>query len=385
MSQPGLITDQQVWDQLAQKLALEPELALDTESNSMYAFQEQICLVQIGTATDTFLLDPLAVKDLSALGEILADPGITKVLHGSDYDLRSFARGYGFRVHSLFDTEISARFLGMLTPNLAAVLEQFLEVTIAKSRKLQRSNWALRPLTALALEYAASDVDHLLPLAEDLRKRLREAGRLEWVQEECLRLEQAGFQPSSAEAEGFLRVKGSDRLSPRELAVLKELHAFREAEAQRMNWPPYRIMRNESLLRLAQSPRLPLEQVEGLAPQMLRRAGGRIRAALARGQQGPEYHRAERTRRVNPWTPKSQARLQGLKQWRIERGAALGLDPALLWPASSLERLALQPEDRRELSGEADSADVRTWQRANFAREVASVLSASAPDSAPNS
>ncbi|MFQ6029360.1 MAG: ribonuclease D [Dehalococcoidia bacterium] len=374
MNQPRLISDQKAWEQVAPRLAAEPELALDTESNSMYAFQEQICLVQIGTPTEAYLLDPLAVKDLSALGEILAAPHIRKVLHGSDYDLRSFARDYGFRIHPLFDTEISARFLGMVAPNLAAVLQYFLDVDIPKSRKLQRSNWAVRPLSDLALEYAANDVRYLLPLATELRQRLQAAGRLEWVEEESARLENHAVQTSNGTTEAFLKVKGSDRLGPRELAVLKELFAFREEEAQRMNWPPFRIMRNESLLRLAQDPQTPLEQIEGLPPQLLRRSGNRIRSALDRGKRGPEYKRADRPRRANPWTPPAQARLQELKKWRNEQGAFLGLDPSLLWPVSSLERLALQPEAREDLIGAEEAGDVRAWQRENFAQELTAVL-----------
>ena len=179
-----LIATQEGWDHLADRLTAFPELAIDTESNSMHAYRSRICLIQIASPEASYLLDPLTVQDLSALGRILQDSSITKVMHGADYDLRCFYREYDFEVTGLFDTEICARFLGMLSPNLAAVIKAYLDVDIPKSRKLQRSNWALRPLGAEATTYAAADVQHLISLAAKLRQRLKEAGRLDWVGEE---------------------------------------------------------------------------------------------------------------------------------------------------------------------------------------------------------
>jgi ribonuclease D len=204
VNRPQLITKQQEWEQIAARLAGETELAIDTEANSMYAYRGRICLIQIGSADSAYLLDPLAVTDLSALGAILNDPSVTKILHGSDYDLRSFYREYGFKVSGLFDTETCARFLGMLSPNLADVLRNFLGVAIPKSRRLQRSNWALRPLPPEAVAYAAADVQHLIPLADKLRQLLAEAGRLDWVKEEFSRLQEAGAIPHEGTEPAFL-------------------------------------------------------------------------------------------------------------------------------------------------------------------------------------
>ena len=156
MSRALLIDDQQSWQNIAAKLESEPLLALDTESNSLHAYRERVCLIQIATAREIFLLDPLAVTDLSALGRLLANSSITKVAHGSDYDVRCLHRDYGFTVRSLFDTEIAARFLGSSRTNLASVLEGFLSVEIPKSRSLQTSDWGRRPLSPLAMDYASS-------------------------------------------------------------------------------------------------------------------------------------------------------------------------------------------------------------------------------------
>lgn len=388
MNRPQLITDQKEWNRLAANLSREPELAIDTEANSMYAYRGRICLIQIGTADSVCLVDALSVYDLSILGTILADPSVTKILHGSDYDLRSFYREYGFKVAGLFDTETCARFLGVLSPNLAAVLRSFLGVEIPKSRRLQRSNWGLRPLSGEAIDYAAADVRHLIPLAGQLRRLLAAMGRLDWVREEFSRLEETGATVHEATEPAFLRIKGSDRLSPRELAVLKELYEFRELEAERLDWPPYRVARNEALLYLAQQPSTPLEEAPDLSPQLVRRAGNKLRAAVQRGQRGPEVNRPPRPTRNHSPGREVQGRRQLLKQWRNDRGAALGLDPALLWPATSLERLAHRPDTWQSELAETGAAEIRAWQRREFAPELAEVLRDAArrfppPDPAP--
>ena len=373
MTQPELITTQGQWDRVAGHLSQAPELAIDTEANSMYAYRGRICLIQIASAQAVYLLDPLAVKDLSSLGEILADATVTKVMHGSDYDLRSFHREYDFTVAGLFDTETSARFQGMVSPNLAAVLQQFLDVEIPKSRRLQRSNWGLRPLSGEAVTYAASDVQHLIPLAHKLRQLLEESGRLAWVKEEFARLEEVGRTAAALAAPDYLRVKGSDRLDPQQLSVLKELFDLRDSEAERIDQPPYRVMGNDVLLHLAQAPHTPLEAVPGLSPHLVRRLGGRMQAGIQRAMRGPGLQRPARPRRTPP-SREIQSRQQKLKQWRSEKGAELALDPALIWPATSLERLALDPGSWESELSEQGGAEIRAWQRNEFGAELGTVL-----------
>ena len=387
MSRAVLVTNQANWEEIAAKLGRETELALDTESNSLYVYRERVCLIQMGTREETFLLDPLAVDDLSSLGRLLADPSLVKVLHGSDYDLRSLNRDYGFRIQGLFDTEIAARFLGSTSPNLASVLQESLGISIPKSRKMQTSNWGSRPLSSLAIEYAANDVSHLVAMAANLREKLLRAGRLRWAGEECQRLQQTKYSPPQPPEVTFLRVKGSARFTPRELAIMKELFLAREEAAARLDCPPFKVLSNDVLVRIVQSCSnssaavLEGEGIAGLSPLVVRRWGALIRAAIARGQQGPEYHRAPLERGERSWSPESRGRLQRLKQWRAARGAALGLDPALLWPAASLERWALhraldgsfQTGGREDRRSPVDEPEVRDWQRREFQAELEAI------------
>ena len=383
MPQVTLINTQTAWESIAARLAQEPELALDTESNSLYTYRERICLVQVATREEAFILDPLAVHDLSALGQLLADPSKVKVLHGSDYDLRSLDRDYGFNITSLFDTETASRFLGETSPNLASVLATFLGVSIAKSRKLQRSNWALRPLSQEALDYAANDVRHLGRLADQLRQRLERLGRRPWVQEEFQRLERARYTPIRPPEVAFYRVKGIEQLRPRALAVFKQLFLWREEEAQRLDRPPFQVLGNETLVSLAQASDSSGDahpaRVRAAFPRLSRRFEEGVQAAIRLGLAGPEVSRPGPPRQDNSWDGDSRQRLQHLKGWRTSRGAALGLDPALLWPAVSLERLALDPQHwRAELlddGAEGGSGDVRTWQRREFGPELRELVS----------
>jgi ribonuclease D len=380
LRQTSLINTQSAWEIAAARLSRESELALDTESNSLYTYHEQICLIQISNREETFLVDPLAVEDLSTLGELLADPSIVKIFHGSDYDLRSFDRDYGFKVQGLFDTETSARFLGQTSSNLASVLETFLGVSIPKSRKMQRSNWAVRPLTPLAREYAANDVRYLVQLACELRHRLASVNRLGWVQEECRRLEQTRYAQPNPPGLAFLRAKGTEQLRPQALAVFKELFLWRDAEAQRREHPPFRVVSNETLVHLAQSsagsPKTSLEMVREALPNAPKQFWRGIQAAIEQGLAAPKVHRPQPPRYTSSWSPECRGRLQLLKQWRTQRAASLELDPALLWPAVSLERIALQPRDWRVELLDETNGDVRAWQRREFGQELRSVLGA---------
>ena len=373
MSRTLLIDDQRSWQDVATKLESEPLLALDTESNSLHTYRERVCLIQIATVGDIFLLDPLAITDLSALGRMLANPSISKVAHGSNYDVRCLHRDYGFTVRSLFDTELAARFLGTAKTNLASVLEGFLEVEIAKSRALQTSDWGRRPLSRLAIDYAASDVKFLPELARELRRHLSTVHRLEWVIEECQRLEEVRQAPPADTDVSMLRIKGSGRLGARSLAVLKQLFLFRENEAQRMNCPPFRVMTNEALLTLADSPDLQLHRVRGLPIGIARRTGEQIQEAIQRGRDGPIMHHPRQPKK-KPWEAEAQARLKLLKAWRFQQGAALGLDQALVWPTASLERLAHYWNRATNESPDGGAPEVRNWQRREFSHALRQAL-----------
>ncbi len=356
-------------DVAVQGMAGSRAIALDTESNSFHHYPEQLCLIQIATRHKVHIIDTISLKELAPLKEVLIDDSIKKVVHGTDYDIRSLDRHYGFRISNLYDTNIAARFAGITQFGLAALIKDLLGVTIPKSKRLQRADWGRRPLSAEALDYAAADVRHLFALREALAQRLQALGRTEWVAEECARLEEVRYAAPSLET-AYLSVKGVKDLDGRGLAILRSLFLFREEEARRQHRPPFYVIPDSALVSLAMSPPATLAKVPGLGQAGLQRFGPALQQALREGMAAPPV------RRPPPVTYEHMSREQvqrlgRLKAWRVSLGATLSLDPSLIWPMASLERLAKATDT---LCGEITSADIRRWQRDRFASALRGYL-----------
>ena len=364
------ISEQAEWDNVAAELANSSRLALDTERNGRYAYRERICLIQISDGKQTVLLDPLSVGDLTALGRILSDPAVLKALHGSEEDIRFFHRDFNFTVNNLFDTGMAARFLGVGRPNLGAVLEEFCGVAIPKDRKMQMSHWGLRPLPRAALDYAASDVHHLLTLVDELDYQLAKTGRQEWVNEECERISALRYPPEEPLDTAYRRVKGWESLNPRQMTVLRELYAFRDDKACAWDMPIHQVASNDDLLTIS--------EIDGAIPRgigglLASRCAGELADAIQRGMDSPETPRPERAEPpADHWSQASRERLRDLKRWRGIVSQELGMAVSHIWPTPSLERIALRPVSiERELAG--GDGEVRLWQRTEFGDELASL------------
>ena len=350
---------------LARILFQERHIAIDTESNSRHRYPERVCLVQVATSNKVYLIDTLAVDDMKPIGEVLADETVVKVIQGAEYDIRCLDREWGFRVRNLFDTSIAARFVGMKQIGLSALAEALLGVHVPKDARIQKSDWSHRPLSHEALDYAATDVWYLLSIQRALESRLRTLSRSQWVSEECARLEEIRYVAPDPET-AFLSLKGSRRLDGQEKAILKRLFMLREAEARRRNRPPYYVLSHETLVHLASNPATDLAQIPSLSRQVDSRFGRLLRATLHSGLADPPFTNPVRYS-IQPATPVEVERLQVLKKWRADQGRQLSIDPALVWPMASLERLA---KASHTLSAELYSPEVRRWQREQFATSL---------------
>jgi ribonuclease D len=348
----------------------EPAIALDTESNSFFHYPEQLCLVQIATSHAVVIVDPLAFSEMLPLRGLLASPGVQKILHAADNDVRSLDRAWGFRVANIYDTNLAARFAGMTQLGLSALAEELLGVRLNKAKRLQRSDWGRRPLSREAQEYAAADVRHLMGLRNELDKRLRLLGRAGWVAEEFALLEKIRYEPPDPES-AFLAVKGSRDLSPRGLAVLRALFAFRDHEALRQGRPHFRVLGDATLVYLAANPEADLAQTPGLGPAGLERFGRSLQQAIQEGRSAPPFQRPRPTQRRGRPTQQHIARLNMLKAWRSALGERLSMDPSLLWPMASLGRLAGQTST---LDAELAAPEVRTWQLQEFGASLRTLL-----------
>jgi len=349
-------------------LSREPLVAADTEAASFHRYRDRIFLIQLSSPSRTEIIDPLAVADLSPVGRLLADAKVEKIFHDADYDLRTLDRDYGFRARRLFDTRIAAQLAGEPAVGLAALLEKYAGVKLAKEH--QKADWSRRPLPPAMLAYAAADTAHLPALREQLRARLTALGRLGWAEEEFTRLEHlrwtGGGASDGGEADAFLRVKGAKALTPPQLAALRELYRWREGVAAEQDRATFRIIGNDALLAVAKAlPRTPAELggITALPPSLAARHGPALLDGVRRAVALPENElpRVERAPR-QPRDPAFEARVERLKAARNRAAVELGLDPGVLCGRSILEAVARAQPPPNDRAGLARIGELRRWQ-----------------------
>lgn len=342
-------------------LSSETLLAVDTEAASFHRYRDRVYLLQVSSRRRTAVVDPLAVRDLGALGQLLADPQVEIVFHDADYDLRLLEQEYGFRATRLFDTRIAAQLLNEPGIGLAALLEKYFGVKLDK--RYQRADWSARPLSREMISYAASDTRHLPGLRDVMREQLATRGRLSWAEEEFELLAQVRWRSDEGEP-GFLRIKGAKALKGRALAVLREVHAWREELAARSDRAPFRILSNEPMLEIARiQPRelAGLRAIRGVGGELVERRGRELLGVVQRGLELPESEipRLARAARRPP-DPAYEARLERLKALRNELAARYELAPGVLCPNGTLEAIArAEPRSVEELRS---IPELRRWQ-----------------------
>ena len=342
-------------------IAAAPVLAIDTEGASFHRFVDRIYLLQLSTAQQHAIIDPLRVPAPARLGQLLESRDVEIVFHDADYDLRLLHQDYGWRVTNIFDTRIAAQLLGIKAFGLAALLEQYFGVKLDK--KHQRADWSMRPLTVDMLEYAAQDTQHLLELREQLRTALEKKERLHWAREEFARLEGTRWEDEEISM-AFMRIKGARDLSRRELAVLRELAAWRDDVARAQDKSTFRIVTNEVLLALSRtvpSTIKALEETRGLNPRLIEQRGTRLLDAVARGMAIPEAD-LPRFPKATRWErdPDFDERVARLKHARDEAARRLELDPGVLFSRERLEAVARRKPTRVEDLTEIP--ELRRWQ-----------------------
>jgi ribonuclease D len=302
------------------RLAQQKRIALDTEAASFHRYVDRVYLIQLGSDVETVLVDPLAVNDLSSLGQLLKEPTIEIVLHDADYDLRILNRDYGFTARSLFDTRVAAQLAGEPAVGLGALLEKHFGVTLNK--KLQRADWSRRPLTPEMIEYAAADARYLPSLRDRLESQLEREGRVEWAREEFRLLEGIRWKQPVKNAEAYLRVKGAKALPGRSLAVLRNVFEWREAVA---------------------------------------RYGANLVQVVKQGIAVPQAELPVVKRRARPEHDHAyDKRLELLKNLRNRRAKDVGMESGMLCPNGTLQAVArATPTTEKQLS---KVKDLRKWQ-----------------------
>jgi ribonuclease D len=341
-------------NEFASRLRQAAWVGLDTEADSLHAYPEKLCLLQVAIPGEAVLIDPLADLHLEPLWSALDDREI--IFHAADYDLRLLFQGHHFRPTAIFDTMWAARLLGEPKFGLNDCLTHFLGVTLEKGA--QKANWGRRPLTERMVEYALNDVRYLFDLSEAMRVQLVEKGRLEWHRQSCARLIQECARASEVDLDGVWRIKGHDKLDSLGLAILRELWHWREKDAVRTNKPPFFILRHESLSEIA-ADASERKSLRGLKlPYYLtpRRRHG-VLEAVERGLSVPSTDRPVHVRvRSRRMIKRELDRVEELRVIRDRRAAELGIDPTLAASKSTLYALARNDPGAWE--------ELLPWQRA---------------------
>jgi ribonuclease D len=280
-------------ERVADRARREGRLGIDTEFMPEGRYKPLLCLVQIIVGGEIVVLDPLAGFDPAPLAEVLADEGVQIVLHAGRQDVAILRREWKTDVTNVFDTQVAAGFAGFAAQaGYTGLLHDVLKIRVAKTASFTR--WDQRPLTAEQLSYAREDVEHLLPLADEIQKRLRSSGRLEWAREECRVIADSSDERDPEEV--WRRLPRSGGMDPRERAVARELAAWRERTAMREDRPVGSILRDPTLVELAKrqpAGRRELSQIRGLNPDVVRRRSADLLEALERGRNAPPIRLAE--------------------------------------------------------------------------------------------
>jgi len=328
-------------------------LALDTEADSLHSYFHKTCLVQVTADNRNFVIDPLAMdsSDLGPLWQVVGDPEVPVLMHGSDYDIRVLDRDYDTRIRGLVDTQAMAQVLGEPKTGLAALLE--IEEGVVLDKRHQRADWGKRPLTSSQVAYAAADTAFLWSLATKLRARLKELGRWDWAQEEFRKLEQVRHSPVEPNPLAFERVKGVRPLRGQDRDRAFSLYEWREAEAQKLDVPPFKVLGAKTLVTLAENPpktASDLAKVAGIGPRFVRRWGGEVMKLITQPDRAPEWKRGPRQQETAPVVLRRMKRLAAV---RDEVAAELALEPGLVCPKSCA--LAVASHEPRC----ADTSDLR--------------------------
>lgn len=379
-----LIETQEDFEAVVREISRAPEVAVDTEQNSYFAYTTRICLVQLSIRSKSWIVDPECDIDLAILGDIFADPGCTKIFHAGENDIIQFKVEFDFSFRNIFDTMAAARILGLNRVSLAGLLDDTFGIQLEK--RFQKANWGKRPLSPEMIDYAAGDTAYLLELKDILARRLGEVGREEEARCEFGNICGAVPNGKKVSPDDFLRVKGARRLDPVTQRVLRDLFLFRDHVAQRLDSALFRVAGDRVLLDAAR--RKPtslraLRQIRGLSRRLVDIHGRKIVALVSDAVKKGPLHLNE-TQKAPAVIPPNLTRQQkrcydALRKWRIVRAERRGVEISLVAKSSLLLEIAMAlPRDLGQLE---KVESLEPWRLKEYGEEIIeTILSVDSPD-----
>ena len=367
---PLVITQPHQLKLLIADLERAGRFALDTESNSMYAYHYQICLIQVSTEEQDVIIDTVALRELEPLARLVAREDIEITMHAAENDILLLNKDFGWTFGNIFDTLWGARILGWSHPGLASILKERFGITLDK--RMQRTDWGKRPLSPEQLAYARLDTHFLLPLRDEIERELRAAGRWEEAQEVFADLRHIRWK--ERESPSFWRLSGIRDLEPQQQAVLKALFDWRERRAEQRNLPPYRILRNEVLVALAREmphTEAEMRRIPGFPRRFPPHLARKLLDVIRRGKNAPPPPLPLRNGGQRP-DEATLARYEALRHWRTEKARARGVDPDVVMTNDKLMTIARGHP--KSLDALESLGVLGPWRLQAYGEEILSVI-----------
>jgi ribonuclease D len=375
-----LITTQPELDALIERLTGRPEIALDCEMDSMYAYRTSLCLVQIGWEGGEALIDALRDFDRTALGRLCADPKVVKVFHGGENDIGLLSSRWKLAFESIFDTMSASQVLGHEGVGLAALLERNFGVHVSK--KFQKADWRVRPLPDAQAEYARIDVRYLIPLRRLLTEELQRLGRMEEVESEFRRISRVCLEERPFDPENWVKIREARELPAEARGALRELYVARDTLARELDRAPFRVLNESALVDLAA--RKPatasaLRNVPGINRTLHAEHVDLLLAAIERGRaitdlafpKRPRFGAGDRFG-AGPLTPEQLQLFDALRAWRTRRAAERGVEVARIATNALLTAIVRRRPETREALAAVDGME--EWRMREYADGILAVL-----------
>jgi ribonuclease D len=324
----------QKFETLLRKLSSEEVIGLDTEFISEGRYEPELCLVQLSTAQEIFIVDPIVFPGLRPMWELLVEPGRELVTVAARQEVKFCAKGAGAAPSSVLDLQIAAGLLGYGYPlSHTNLCLRVLNARVSGGESF--TDWRKRPLRPVQLEYAADDVRYLLPMRQKILERAAKRHRVEWIRGECGRLVRAVMREDER-----WRISGSARLSRRQLAVLREVWRWRDRQASSLNVPVSRLVGDSMLIEIARRSPATVEDlfsIRGLDSRVLRKNEHEVVTAVAVGRSIPESDLPSNERRDDP--PQVAVLTKLLSVAVANLAAEADVDTALLATTSDIQEI----------------------------------------------
>ena len=342
-------------------------IGVDIEGDSLYHYNDRATLIQISGGNKNYIFDPILLDSVSGLGHLFENRSILKIFHGSEYDITSLKRDFGFKIGPVFDTALAARAIGLARWSLKELVSHFFGIILAKTH--QKSNWSLRPLSQGQLDYACEDTVYLDSLYLLLTEAVKKKGRVDQIAEECRLLEGLTWSRKPFESSDYLRLTGTKALSPEAQKILRELFVARENLSREENLPPFKVAHNSDLVILAiRAPQNEEAFTRLFSKGRIMREVPRWLGAIQRGGESAEPLPQKEKKGNPPMTINQQKLFARLRVWRDQQAKVDEVEAAMVLTTSLLK--AISKKRPATLSELASIPMLRQWHVSHYGEKL---------------